>query len=123
MVGAGGATQCPSGWNEGPFALPDAAVGQPYEVFLSEHAMGWVAGVGPEISGDIPPGLETWETRLFGTPLGAGTFELELTTVEHVVPPRCDPPDPYVVRFTLVVHDADVATGTDSGGLGTSTSN
>lgn len=108
---------CPASRESGPYALPEAVLGEPYDIHLAEYALGSLYGVDPTPEGVAPPGLMfELGPRLVGTPTILGSFKFGIVTVEHWVPRGC-PGVSYITWFSVVVV-VDSASG--SGGWGSS---
>ena len=119
----GGACGSNAALDFGPTELPEALLGQPYEVDVRDHAEpGWWGGGGyaPQ---EPPPGL-SWDEEgvvLSGVPTEAGAFELRVEAIHPTPEPgECGThPDPHV--FDLFVRvEPMVDTVTDGGGAGES---
>lgn len=102
----------------GPADLPDAIVGETYEMMLQRHADtrwgGWSYGVA---EGEIPPGLELSESEsgpmLEGEPTVAGRYSFTIEAYHELDSDGCSThPDPHA--FNLRVWNADADTDSDA---------
>jgi len=114
------AENCPSTNHYDPAPLPDAVVGEDYEVVLTDYISPLWGGI-PYTMAELPAGLEIVNHHsLTGTPAESGMYEVVVSIGDHTPPPHCS----GLISthpLTLLVHEAGGGSTTSTGTSGTST--